>query len=95
MRTVIAAAAATFFFAATAHAAEVGGFGWEAQMAGALDSRVETLSDHEITGIVGGGFGAAPEYIGSARDIQGQILRIIFSCMTFVISISYWNQAFL
>lgn len=76
MRTVIAAAAAAFFFAATAHAAEVGGFGWEAQMAGALDLRIETLSDNEITGIVGGGFGAAPEYIGSA-DYRPVFLPLI------------------
>ena len=76
MKLVIAAFAAALLVPLAAEAAEVGGFGWEAQQAGALDSRVETLSDNQLTGIVGGGFGAAPEYIGSA-DYRPVFLPLI------------------
>ena len=76
MKLGIAAAAAVLFVAASATAAEVGGFGWEAQQAGALDSRVESFSDSELKGLVGFGFGAAPQYIGSA-DYEPVFLPLI------------------
>ncbi len=76
MKLVIAIAVAACLVAAPARASEVGGSGWEAQQASALDSRVETLSDNDFRGIVGAGIGGAPQYIGSA-DYEPVILPLI------------------
>jgi outer membrane protein len=76
MKRLFTAAAAAFLLSATtAMAASVGVNGFEAQLSGTTDPRVD-LGNDDWRGVIGGGVGLAPEFIG-ADDMEAVGLPLI------------------
>lgn len=76
MKCWVLAAALIVAVVPSARAASVGAGGYENQLSGALDSRVDRVDEGDIRGLIGGGVGAANTFVGS-NDIEGVALPLI------------------
>lgn len=75
MKCLVIAAALLVVVASGARAAGVGAGGFENQLSGAVDTRIERLDGGDFRGVIGGGVGAANTFVGS-NDFEGVALPL-------------------
>jgi len=75
MKRLLMAAIPALFFSTSAEAASVGVNGWEAHLTGTNDTQVN-LGDDDWRGVIGGGIGLSPKFIG-ADDFKATGLPLI------------------